>query len=211
MLRRLQAKLTHGLNRTKAKPTFVPTASQLTPVSSIRVRQPTMTTNPEIRHTFQGRLPPVACEGNRSRSPPSFAGETGQFASPCRLRTDPNRYQPRRLLPKVVRGQKGIHMVTRAAQGAKSSANGRVEERRGSLGHSAAPRLPSPLIKPDVPISSIRLSDWLHLNAIGGLALFATRLKTPSSPKIASWLKRTAPRDGALCRLTRNPRTFCTT
>ena len=48
VLRRLQAKLTHGLNRTKAKPTFVPTASQLTPVSSIRVRQPTMTTSPEI-------------------------------------------------------------------------------------------------------------------------------------------------------------------
>ena len=27
----------------------------------------------------------------------------------------------------------------------------------------AVPRLPSPLIKPDVRISRIRLSDWLHL------------------------------------------------
>ena len=64
---------------------------------------------------------------------------------------------------------------------------GRVEERRGSLGHAATPRFPSPLIKPDVPISSIRLSDWLHVKAIGGLApLFAARLRTPSSPKIAS-------------------------
>ena len=30
------------------------------------------------------------------------------------------------------------------------------------------PRFPSPLIKPDVRISRIRLSDWLHLAAIGG-------------------------------------------
>jgi hypothetical protein len=38
----------------------------------------------------------------------------------------------------------------------------RVEERRGSLGHTASPRFLSPLIKPDVRISRIRLSDWLH-------------------------------------------------
>jgi hypothetical protein len=30
------------------------------------------------------------------------------------------------------------------------------------------PRFPSPLIKPDVRISRIRLSDWLHLKAHGG-------------------------------------------
>jgi hypothetical protein len=29
------------------------------------------------------------------------------------------------------------------------------------------PRFPSPLIKPDVPISGIRLSDWLHRKAHG--------------------------------------------
>src|SRR5208337_873736 len=46
VLRRLQAKLIHGLDRTKAMPASLPAASQLTPVSSIRVRQPTMTTNP---------------------------------------------------------------------------------------------------------------------------------------------------------------------
>jgi hypothetical protein len=28
-------------------------------------------------------------------------------------------------------------------------------------------RFPSPLIKPDVPISGIRLSDWLHREAHG--------------------------------------------
>src|SRR5258708_17036941 len=44
---------------------------------------------------------------------------------------------------------------------------GRVEDGRGSLGHSATLRFPSPLIKPDEPISGIRLSDWLHRKAHG--------------------------------------------
>ena len=35
---------------------------------------------------------------------------------------------------------------------------------------SATPRFPSPLIKPDVPISRIRLSDWLHRKAHGWAA-----------------------------------------
>src|SRR5260370_16549774 len=39
---------------------------------------------------------------------------------------------------------------------------GRVEDGRGSLGHSATLRFPSPLIEPDVPISPIPLSDSLH-------------------------------------------------
>jgi hypothetical protein len=43
----------------------------------------------------------------------------------------------------------------------------RVEDGRGSLGHSATPRFPSPLIKPNVPISGIRLSDWLHRETHG--------------------------------------------
>jgi hypothetical protein len=44
----------------------------------------------------------------------------------------------------------------------------RVEDGRGGLGHAASPRFPSPLIKPDVRISRIRLSDWFHLTAHGG-------------------------------------------
>ena len=44
---------------------------------------------------------------------------------------------------------------------------GRVEDGRGSLGHSATPRFPSPLIKPGVPISGTRLSDQLHRGAHG--------------------------------------------
>lgn len=45
--------------------------------------------------------------------------------------------------------------------------NGRVEDGRGNLGHSATLRFPSPLIEPDVPISGIRLSDWLHRGTHG--------------------------------------------
>ena len=44
----------------------------------------------------------------------------------------------------------------------------RVEDGRGGLGHAATLRFPSPLIKPDVRISRIRLSDWFHLAAHGG-------------------------------------------
>ena len=44
-------------------------------------------------------------------------------------------------------------------EGDGSVANGRVEERRGSLGHLATLRFLSPLIEPDRQISRIRLSD----------------------------------------------------
>ena len=60
---------------------------------------------------------------------------------------------------------------------------GRVEEGRGSLGHAATPRFPSPLIKPDVRISRIRLSDRLHRKAHGERPVQALLSQsTPSSP-----------------------------
>ena len=66
---------------------------------------------------------------------------------------------------------------------AKTLRVGRVEEGRGSLGHAASPRFPSPLIKPDVPISGIRLSDWLHRKAHGGGPRCTRRRRsTPSFP-----------------------------
>src|SRR6185312_11643935 len=44
-----------------------------------------------------------------------------------------------------------------------------VESRRGAVvARSAQARFLSPLIKPDVRISRIRLSDWLHRKARGG-------------------------------------------
>ena len=48
------------------------------------------------------------------------------------------------------------------------SQQSRVEDRRGGLGHVATLRFLSSLIKPDVPISGIRLSDQLHRKAHGG-------------------------------------------
>ena len=55
---------------------------------------------------------------------------------------------------------------TRAAR--SESDERRVEDGRGGLGHAATLRFPSPLIKPDVRISRIRLSDWFHRAAHGG-------------------------------------------
>jgi hypothetical protein len=41
----------------------------------------------------------------------------------------------------------------------RKAIHGRVEERRGI---ASASRFPSPLVKPDVRISRIRLSDWFR-------------------------------------------------
>ena len=46
VLRRLLVKLIHGLDCTKAMPTYLSAAPHRTPVSSLRVSQPTMVTNP---------------------------------------------------------------------------------------------------------------------------------------------------------------------
>jgi hypothetical protein len=60
---------------------------------------------------------------------------------------------------------------------------GRVEDGRGSLGHAAALRFPSPLIEPDVPISGIRLSDWFHREAHSGAVRGRrSRRSRPRSP-----------------------------
>ncbi len=76
----------------------------------------------------------------------------------------------------------------------------RVEEGRGiRIEGIEAFRLPSPLIKPDVRVSRIRLSDWLHLKARGGgPRCTRRRWNTPSVPKTASRLKRLVPRVGTL-------------
>src|SRR5215469_7786928 len=50
------------------------------------------------------------------------------------------------------------YFCRRAAE-ATRGISGRVEERRGCLGHAATLRFLSPLIEPDMQISSIRLSD----------------------------------------------------
>jgi hypothetical protein len=70
-------------------------------------------------------------------------------------------------------------LVTHALRGTR-----RVEERRGSLGHAATLRFLSPLIKPDVPVSGIRLSDWIHCLAHGSGPRCTRRSRsTPRAPK----------------------------
>src|ERR687898_1008877 len=73
----------------------------------------------------------------------------------------------------------------------------RVEEGRGDRLRQL--RLPSPLVKPDVRISRIRLSDWLHRRAHGGgPKRTRRRCSTPSAPNTASRGKRLVPCEGTL-------------
>src|SRR5262245_60722121 len=61
-------------------------------------------------------------------------------------------------------------------QPSDSSPNGAVvESRMGAVawGHRPTLRFPSPLIKPSVPISGTRLSDWLHHKAHDVRPLYA--------------------------------------
>jgi len=59
--------------------------------------------------------------------------------------------------------------------------SGRVEEGRGCVRSTL--RLPSPLIKPDVRVARIRLSDWLRRRAHGGDPMcMRLRRSTPNSP-----------------------------
>ena len=50
-------------------------------------------------------------------------------------------------------------------EGAEKDKASRVEEGRGI---AKATRFPPPLIKPDVRVSRIRLSDWLHVRLTTG-------------------------------------------
>ena len=77
---------------------------------------------------------------------------------------------------------------------------GRVEDGRGSLGHPATPRFPSPLIEPDVPISGIRLSDRLHREAHGSaMSGKRSRCMRPRSPETTAQENRLVPRPATLC------------
>src|SRR5271165_3414218 len=64
------------------------------------------------------------------------------------------------------RGGKGSLIIETIKRESKQSSLklGRVEEKRGAI----VTRFSSPLIKPDVPISSIRLSDGLHVQPTQG-------------------------------------------
>ena len=57
---------------------------------------------------------------------------------------------------------------------------GRVEEGRGGVEAEPKARFPSPLIKPDVRVSRIRLSDGLHCAALGGNPAVGQRVRQRS-------------------------------
>ncbi len=76
-----------------------------------------------------------------------------------------------------------------------------VESRRGAVAWAlwASLRFLSPLIKPDVRISRIRLLDRLHLKAHGGGPRWTRRRRiTPNSPNATVSGKRMVPRDDTL-------------
>jgi hypothetical protein len=77
-------------------------------------------------------------------------------------------------------------------------------ERRGFLSRWRRPRFPSPLIKPDMRISRIWLSDWLHRKAHGDDRLRSRRRhRTAKSPETWSRENWFVPRPCTLCRLRR--------
>jgi hypothetical protein len=80
-----------------------------------------------------------------------------------------------------------------------------VESRTGAVRDLlAVARFPFPLIKPDVRISRIRLSDWLHRKAHGRGPRWTRRKRsTPISPKTTASEKRRVPRECTLWRLHR--------
>ncbi len=79
-----------------------------------------------------------------------------------------------------------------------------VESRKGAVarGFCLWLRFPSPLIKPDMRICRIRLSDWLHGKAVD-VDWEPQRIRrfTPSSPKTLSWENARVPRPWGLDRL----------
>ena len=84
----------------------------------------------------------------------------------------------------------------------------RVEDGRGGWARKSPLRFPSSLIKPDVLISSIRLSDRRHRTTHGGRPLCARiRCGTASSPNTSPKENREVPRLLTLCRLQRKFRT----
>jgi hypothetical protein len=79
----------------------------------------------------------------------------------------------------------------------------RVESRKGAVPSATArARFPSPLIKPDGPFSSIRLSDRIHHQLTEGFA--TKRRSTPSFPNTTRSEYLAVPSEGTLWRRLRN-------
>src|SRR3954469_23008560 len=95
---------------------------------------------------------------------------------------------------RLITWQLGLHATSHSGgrTGARSVQLSRVEEGRGTEQPYGRPtRFPSPLIKPDVPVSGIRLSDRLHQRltdaAPGEHRAVATRPNPRTQPSPRIW------------------------
>jgi hypothetical protein len=93
-----------------------------------------------------------------ARTTQSPARRGGRYPPAARVRTPTKR----------IEGLVTASQIPAASAASFFCLRSRVEDGRGGLGHAATLRFPSPLIKPDVRISRIRLSDWLHRKAHAG-------------------------------------------
>src|SRR6266404_9076898 len=92
------------------------------------------------------------------RAEPMISGFGMAFLPRCRQASSPNDRNWSDLRRQPIPGEFG-----------KSRTTEMVESRMGAVAWGLWPtlRFPSPLIKPGVPISGTRLSDWLHRKAHG--------------------------------------------
>ncbi len=114
-----------------------------------------------------------------------------------RLRPDRLPDQAARQLPKQ---STTLRVKSSFTGGSRLRGARRVEDGRSGLGHPASPCFPSPLIKPDVPISGIRLSDWLHRKAHDEVRV-RSRMSGGRCLRLAAELLPTAPGTSGVCRL----------
>ena len=91
-------------------------------------------------------------------SPPCVRQRFGRWSQPLSRSCRSTRLKP--LSARPVSSRTAVSIV-----GSHDQSAGRVEDGRGCLGHMASPRLPSPLIKLDVRVSRIQLSDRFHREA----------------------------------------------
>ncbi len=137
-----------------------------------------------------------------------FFAQSKRIGSSSRLPalSTPARSKSTELLSGQTRSRTRPRSCRRKTQQTSAAA---VESRKGAVSRRNAFRFPSPLIKPDVRFSRIRLSDWFRRKAHGGGPMCTRRrCSTPNSPNTSSRENRRVPRPCTLCRRTRKCRTW---
>ena len=159
-------------------------------ISDLRNRDPEVNMFVESMTDWWGRL--SACTGlSRAAHPRQQVAPESAHIFTARL--------------KVMPGGAGFSLRRASVRLGSSGVESRMGAVRDLL---AVARFPSPLIKPDVRIARIRLSDWFHLEAFGGGPMWTWRSRrTPSSPKTTASENRRVPRECTPWRLVRKSRT----